>query len=107
MLTFTERAEHQIKNVINDDPNVKGIRIFITGGGCSGFEYGFELAEQENEDDTIIHLNNGVKAFVDSVSIQYLQGTTFDYKKSIMGENFVINNPNAKGTCGCGSSFYV
>ena len=82
------------------------LRTFVQGGGCSGFSYGFTLDEEINEDDFEIPLDE-FKVLVDSMSMQYLQGATIDYKEELMGSNFVINNPNATTTCGCGSSFGV
>jgi len=78
--------------------------MFVQGGGCSGFQYGFTLDEIENEDDFSIE-SHGVKVLVDSMSFQYIQGAEVDYKEDIHGSSFVINNPNAETTCGCGSSF--
>jgi len=87
------------------NPNIK-LRVFVQGGGCAGFSYGFTFDEEINEDDFDFEFQ-GVKVLVDSMSMQYLQGATIDYKDDLMGSNFVINNPNAQTTCGCGSSFSV
>ena len=78
----------------------------MQGGGCSGFSYGFTLDEEQSEDDFVID-KNGLSVLVDSMSMQYLQGATIDFKEDLMGSSFVINNPNAQSTCGCGSSFSV
>ena len=102
MLTVTENAEKQIKEILLSE-NSKYVRAFVEGGGCSGFNYGFMLEDTKNEDDYEI-LDNLI---VDSISMQYLTGATIDYKIELMGANFVVNNPNAKSTCGCGSSFSV
>ena len=88
-----------------NNPKVK-LRTFVQGGGCSGFSYGFTLDEEQNEDDFVIE-KDGVVVLVDSMSMQYLQGATINYKEELMGSSFVINNPNAQTTCGCGSSFSV
>jgi iron-sulfur cluster insertion protein len=82
------------------------LRVFVQGGGCSGFSYGFTLDESKNEDDFDFAYED-VKVLVDSMSMQYLQGSSIDYREDIMGASFVINNPQAQTTCGCGSSFSV
>lgn len=99
----TKKVSHLIAEEGND--NLK-LRVYITGGGCSGFQYGFTFDEQENDDDTSI-TNEGVKVLIDSMSIQYLAGAEIDYKEDITGAQFIIRNPNAATTCGCGSSFSV
>jgi iron-sulfur cluster insertion protein len=101
MLTLTANAHKQIKSLL-DEEQMTYVRAFVQGGGCSGFNYGFTMEEDKNEDDFIID-----NLIIDSFSLQYLQGATIDYKKNLMGEQFVIENPNAKHTCGCGSSFAV
>ena len=103
MLTITETAQSKIADILAEEnkPNLK-VRAFVQGGGCSGFQYGFTLDEEQNEDDFEI---NGV--LVDSMSMQYLTGAVIDYKDDIHGSSFVINNPQATTTCGCGSSFSV
>ncbi len=88
-----------------NNPNIK-LRVFVQGGGCSGFSYGFTLDEMQNEDDFDFAYED-VKVLVDSMSMQYLQGSSIDYKEDLMGASFVINNPQAQTTCGCGSSFSV
>ena len=82
------------------------LRVYIQGGGCSGFMYGFSLEEDRNEDDAVVE-NDGIKLVVDPLSYQYLAGAEVDYKEDLQGSRFVINNPNAATTCGCGSSFGV
>jgi iron-sulfur cluster insertion protein len=82
------------------------LRVFVQGGGCSGFQYGFTFDELVNEDDFTID-KNGVKILIDTMSYQYLVGSTIDYKEDLQGSQFVIQNPNAQTTCGCGSSFAV
>jgi len=107
MISLTESALEKITDILAEEnnPAVK-LRTFVQGGGCSGFSYGFTLDEKQNEDDFVID-NNGVVVLIDSMSMQYLQGATIDYKEELMGSNFTINNPNAQTTCGCGSSFSV
>ena len=83
-----------------------GLRVYVEGGGCSGFQYGFQL-EKEKQDDDIVLEENGVTLLVDSLSIQYLMGATVDYLDDLMGARFCVNNPNASTTCGCGSSFAI
>ena len=103
MLTITETAQTKITDILTEENNPKfKVRAFVQGGGCSGFQYGFTLDEEQNEDDFEIH---GV--LIDSMSMQYLSGATIDYKESIHGSQFTIENPNATTTCGCGSSFAV
>lgn len=103
MLTITADAREQIKTILSEDA-CKYVRAFIKGGGCSGFNYGFTLEEDKGEDDFEINEN----VIVDSMSMQYFSGATIDYKSDkLSGSSFVITNPNAKTTCGCGSSFSV
>lgn len=105
MLNITELAANKIKEVVDEEgnPNLK-LRMFVQGGGCSGFSYGFTLDELTNEDDMQID-SFGITVLVDSISFQYVQGATVDYKEDIEGSQFTIKNPNATTTCGCGSSF--
>ena len=103
MITITEAARARMAEIIAEENNPKlKIRAFVQGGGCSGFQYGFTLDEEANEDDFDI---DGV--LVDSLSLQYMTGATIDYKEDVYGASFSINNPNATTTCGCGSSFSV
>jgi iron-sulfur cluster insertion protein len=106
-INFTDNAANKVKTLIQEEgnPNLK-LRVFITGGGCSGFQYGFTFEETTAEDDTQIE-KNGVILLVDPMSYQYLLGAEIDYREDANGEQFVIRNPNAKTTCGCGSSFSV
>jgi iron-sulfur cluster insertion protein len=107
VITISESAKEKIKDILYEEGNPKlALRTFVQGGGCSGFSYGFTLDEEANEDDFEIPLDE-FKILVDSMSMQYLQGATIDYKEELMGSNFVIKNPNAQTTCGCGSSFGV
>ena len=105
MITITESAVEKIKDILAEEnnPAVK-LRVFVQGGGCSGFSYGFTFDEEVNEDDFNIEIN-GIKVLVDSMSSTYLQGAAIDFKDELMGASFVISNPNAQSTCGCGSSF--
>ena len=104
-LEFTEAAANKVKVLIadEDNPDLK-LRVYITGGGCSGFQYGFTFDEIANEDDTSLQ-KNGVTLLVDPMSYQYLVGAEIDYTEGLEGSQFVIKNPNASSTCGCGSSF--
>jgi len=106
-LQITDNAVRKVQNLVAEEgnPDLK-LRVFITGGGCSGFQYGFSFDEDLAEDDTIVE-KQGVKLVVDSLSIQYLMGAEVDYKEGLEGSRFVINNPNAITTCGCGSSFAI
>jgi len=106
-LTFTNAAASKVSGLIEDEqnPNLK-LRVYITGGGCSGFSYGFTFDETQNDDDTIVQ-KEGVTLLVDSMSFQYLVGAKIDYLEDLQGARFVIENPNASTTCGCGSSFSV
>lgn len=106
-LIFTDSAASKVKELIDEEgtPGLK-LRVFVTGGGCSGFQYGFTFDENVNEDDTTIE-KGGVTLLIDSMSFQYLVGAEIDYKEGLEGSQFVIKNPNAVSTCGCGSSFSV
>lgn len=107
-VTVTEAAAAQVTELMGemDDEEVVGLRIFVQGGGCSGFQYGFTFEDNIGEDDAIIE-QSGVKFLVDELSYQYLIGSIIDFKKEIMGSRFEISNPNVSSTCGCGSSFGV
>lgn len=107
MITITENVDTKVAEILleENEPGL-GLRVFVQGGGCSGMQYGFALEAEQNEDDFIIE-QKGVKYLVDAMSMQYLQGATIDYKEDLEGANFVINNPNAQTSCGCGSSFSV
>jgi iron-sulfur cluster insertion protein len=102
---FTDSAVAKVKDLIAEEGNPElKLRVFVTGGGCSGFQYGFTFDEVINEDDTSI-VKDGVTLLVDPMSYQYLVGAEIDYTESLEGSQFVIKNPNATSTCGCGSSF--
>lgn len=104
-LIFTESAANKVKNLIEEEGNPElKLRVFVSGGGCSGFQYGFTFDEAQNDDDTAM-VRNGVTLLVDSMSFQYLVGAEIDYSEGLEGAQFVIKNPNATTTCGCGSSF--
>jgi iron-sulfur cluster insertion protein len=104
-LLFTDAAASKVKALIDEEgnPGLK-LRVFVQGGGCSGFQYGFTFDEVVNEDDATME-KNGVMLLIDSMSYQYLVGAEIDYKEDLEGAQFVIKNPNATTTCGCGSSF--
>lgn len=104
-IIFTDSAAEKVGHLIAEEGNDNlKLRVYVSGGGCSGFQYGFTFDEEVNEDDTLVE-KDGVTVLVDSMSIQYLQGAEIDYKEDISGAQFVIRNPNATTTCGCGSSF--
>ncbi|MCS0616063.1 iron-sulfur cluster insertion protein ErpA [Massilia kyonggiensis] len=104
-INFTDSAAQKVAQLIEEEgnPDLK-LRVFVQGGGCSGFQYGFTFDEIVNEDDTTME-KNGVTLLIDSMSYQYLVGAEIDYKDDLEGAQFVIKNPNAQSTCGCGSSF--
>ena len=106
-LVFTNSAAMKVRQLIDEegDQNLM-LRVFVSGGGCSGFQYGFTFDQNETEGDTIVE-NQGVKLLVDPMSVQYLMGAQIDYTEGLEGSQFVIRNPNATTTCGCGSSFSV
>jgi iron-sulfur cluster insertion protein len=107
MITVTNAAKSKILDILIEENNPEvSLRTFVQGGGCSGFNYGFTLDHVKNEDDFEIPLDN-FKLLIDAISMQYLTGAVIDYKGSFMSKEFVITNPNAKHTCGCGSSFTV
>jgi iron-sulfur cluster insertion protein len=106
-LLFTDSAANKVKELILEEGNPElKLRVFVTGGGCSGFQYGFTFDEVINEDDTVME-KNGVTLLIDPMSFQYLVGAEIDYSEGLQGSQFVIKNPNATSTCGCGSSFSV
>lgn len=106
-IVFTDSAAAKVSALIAEegDANLK-LRVYVSGGGCSGFQYGFTFDDVVNDDDTTLE-KNGVTVLIDSMSIQYLAGAEIDYKDDLSGSQFVIRNPNATTTCGCGSSFSV
>lgn len=106
-LVFTDAAARKVKQLIEEEgnPHLK-LRVYISGGGCSGFQYGFTFDEVTKPDDWVVE-NQGVSLLVDALSYQYLAGAEIDYSEGIEGAHFIIRNPNAETTCGCGSSFSV
>ena len=106
-LVFTDSAAYKVKELIEEEGDDSlMLRVFISGGGCSGFQYGFTFDQEEGDGDTVVS-NGGVKLLVDPMSVQYLSGAEIDYSEGLEGSQFVIRNPNATTTCGCGSSFSV
>ncbi|MBP9218888.1 MAG: iron-sulfur cluster insertion protein ErpA [Sterolibacterium sp.] len=106
-IQFTDNAVEKVRDLIAEEgnPDLK-LRVFVSGGGCSGFQYGFTFEEDQNEDDTLVE-KGGVTLLIDPMSYQYLAGAEIDYSEGLQGSQFVIKNPNAQSTCGCGSSFTV
>jgi iron-sulfur cluster insertion protein len=106
-INFSDNAANKVAELLESEENKNlKLRVYITGGGCSGFSYGFTFDDKDKEDDFAI-TNQGVKMVVDGVSYQYLQGATVDYLEDLQGSRFIVHNPNAKTTCGCGSSFSI
>lgn len=104
-IIFSESAALKVNELIAEEGNNNlKLRVYVSGGGCSGFQYGFTFDEEINEDDTLVE-KDGVTVLIDAMSIQYLKGAEIDYKEDLSGAQFVIRNPNATTTCGCGSSF--
>mgnify|MGYP001363952720 CR=1 FL=1 len=101
-IEFTKRAKEQIEKIINEDKFKKFFRISVKGGGCSGFKYDFSFDDKTNEEDMVFD-----KAVIDKTSLDIISGSTIDFKKEMIGESFVINNPKASSSCGCGLSFSV
>lgn len=107
VLSLTERAVEKVRNLVQEESNEDlKLRVFVTGGGCSGFQYGFTFDELVDEEDTQVE-KDGVVVLVDPLSYQYLEGAQVDYTEGLEGSRFVVTNPNASTTCGCGSSFSV
>jgi len=107
LLTVTDNAANKVRALIEEEGNTAlKLRVFVTGGGCSGFQYGFTFDENINEGDTAIE-KDGVTFVIDPMSYQYLVGASIDFKEDLSGAQFVISNPNASTTCGCGSSFSI
>lgn len=106
-IVFTDAAARKVQELVLEEgnPGLK-LRVYISGGGCSGFQYGFSFDEEQAEDDIAV-INDGITLLVDPMSFQYLMGAEVDYAESLAGAQFVIRNPNANTTCGCGSSFSV
>jgi iron-sulfur cluster assembly accessory protein len=106
-ITLTENAVRKVRELVTEEENEKlKLRVFITGGGCSGFQYGFAFDEEAADDDTSIQ-RDGVTVLVDPMSFPYLAGSEVDYTEGLEGARFIVNNPNATTTCGCGASFAI
>ena len=106
-MLFTDSAANKVRQLIEKEGNADlKLRVFVSGGGCSGFQYSFTFDEVTNEDDTVLN-KNGVQLLIDPMSLQYLMGAEIDYQDGLEGSQFVIKNPGATSTCGCGSSFSV
>lgn len=107
VMVLTESAARKVRALRVDEGNDNlKLRVYITGGGCSGFSYGFKFDESLNDGDTVVERDD-VTMLVDQLSIQYLSGSTVDYLEGLQGARFIVENPNASSTCGCGSSFSV
>lgn len=105
-LNITPAAVAKVRELISDENDQLRLRVYIVGGGCSGFQYGFAFEQQLNADDTLIE-QDGIGMVIDGMSLQYLMGSTVDYVNDLKGAHFIVHNPNANSTCGCGSSFSV
>ncbi len=106
-INFSDSAAAKVRELIEEEGNPElKLRVFVSGGGCSGFQYGFTFDEDQAEDDSVMQ-KNGVTLLIDAMSFQYLSGAEIDYQEGLEGAQFVIKNPNATSTCGCGSSFSV
>lgn len=106
-LFFSDSAVAKVRELVEEEgnPDLK-LRVFVTGGGCSGFQYGFSFDDNQDEEDTAVE-RDGVTLLIDPMSYQYLVGATIDYEEGLQGSQFVVKNPNATSTCGCGSSFSI
>jgi iron-sulfur cluster insertion protein len=108
MIKVSESAKAKVLDLLAEENNPKlMLRTFVQGGGCSGFQYGFTFDDQQNDDDFVVALDTQYNLIIDGMSMQYLQGAEIDYTDDLTGSQFVIRNPNAQSTCGCGSSFSV
>lgn len=106
-LFFSDNAVAKVRELVEDEDNPDlRLRVFVTGGGCSGFQYGFSFDDSQEDEDTAVE-RDGVTLLVDPMSYQYLVGATVDYQEGLQGSQFVVQNPNATSTCGCGSSFAI
>lgn len=106
MIEFTQKAIEKTRKLLEDEDSAMRLRVFVQGGGCSGFEYGFTFDDTTEDDDTIIN-QNGIGIVVDAMSSQYVSGSTVDYVEDLSGASFTVNNPNAQTVCGCGNSFQI
>jgi len=107
ILTITSKAAKKIKSIINEEDSSLRLRIYVQGGGCSGFQYGFTLEENPLTEEHITFTKDNIEVVVDAMSMQYLNEAVIDYEETLMGSEFKIKNPNVTATCGCGSSFTV
>jgi iron-sulfur cluster assembly accessory protein len=105
-VAVTERAASRIKEILAVEPGKNALRVSVNGGGCSGFQYGFELEDMRNDDDLVIE-RNGATVLIDSTSLVYLSGSEIDFVDDLIGQAFRITNPNATSSCGCGTSFSI
>jgi iron-sulfur cluster insertion protein len=107
MITISDSAAKKIKSIIDEEDSSLKLRVFVQGGGCSGFQYGFTLEELPPADDDFTFEKDGIGVVVDNISMQYMNEAEVDYKEDLMGASFTIKNPNVTATCGCGSSFTI
>jgi iron-sulfur cluster insertion protein len=105
-IAVTERAASRIREILAVEPGKSALRVSVNGGGCSGFQYGFELEDIRNDDDLVIE-RNGATVLIDSTSLVYLNGSQIDFVDDLIGQSFRISNPNATASCGCGTSFSI
>jgi iron-sulfur cluster insertion protein len=105
-VAVTERAASRIREILAVEPGKSALRVSVNGGGCSGFQYGFELEDMRNDDDLVIE-RNGATVLIDSTSLVYLNGSQIDFVDDLIGQSFRISNPNATSSCGCGTSFSI
>jgi iron-sulfur cluster assembly accessory protein len=105
-IAVTERAASRIREILAVEPGKSALRVSVNGGGCSGFQYGFELEDMRNDDDLVIEIN-GATVLIDSTSLVYLNGSQIDFVDDLIGQSFRISNPNATASCGCGTSFSI
>ena len=109
-LVFHSAAAKKVKEIMDEDPEVTdaiNLRVFIEGGGCSGFQYGFTFDDFDHEEDAKLDFGNGVSVVLDHMSYPYILGSKIDYVENLMGSKFIVENPNASSTCGCGASFSI
>jgi iron-sulfur cluster insertion protein len=107
MITISDSAAKKIKSIIDEEDSSLKLRVFVQGGGCSGFQYGFTLEELPPAEDDLTFEKDGIGVVVDTMSMQYMNEAEIDYKEDLMGASFTIKNPNVTATCGCGSSFTI
>jgi iron-sulfur cluster insertion protein len=106
-IELTQAAEEKIRHLLTEEADDElCLRVFVTGGGCSGFQYGFTFDDERADDDTLVE-KQGARVLIDSLSYQYLVGSNLDYQEGLEGSRFMVNNPGASSTCGCGSSFAI